>query len=104
MVEITESDDGCIDGRPAVNLIMPSTDTVGNFEETAIENPYEHIRAKVAGGGYLTSLAMKLALDPHITHINEDLKGVAEHLHTLVCAAAFTPARVVMKTEWTVVP
>ena len=80
MASITDIDDGCIDGRKALMLLFPSLNVDGDFKEIDITDPYEHKRAKVAGGGYMTSLVMKLALDPHITNIDEDLEGVAEHL------------------------
>lgn len=80
MASITDADDGCIDGRKALMLLFPSLNVDGDFKEIDITDSYEHKRAKVAGGGYMTSLVMKLALDPHITNIDEDLEGVAEHL------------------------
>lgn len=80
MTAITDPDDGCIDGRIALMLLFPSLRAQGDFEEVDITDPYEHKRAKVAGGGYMTAQVMKLALDPHITNIDEDLEGVAEHL------------------------
>lgn len=80
MADLTDTDDGCIDGRQALYLLYPSNGADGDFEEIDITDPFDHKRAKVSGGGYMTSLVMKLALDPHVTNINEDLEGVAEHL------------------------
>src|SRR5690606_5387623 len=76
MAGVTDPDDGCIDGRQALYLLYPSLGTEGGFTEIDVTNPFEHKRAKVAGGGYITALVMKLALDPHITHVNIDLEGV----------------------------
>lgn len=83
MADITDFDDGCIDGRAALRLIHAAGSDDEQFTELDISNPFEHKRAKVAGGGYMTALSMKLALDPEITVINEDLRGLARHLTEL---------------------
>ncbi len=80
MAPITKEDDGCIDGRQALSLLYPDS---GRLVKVDVDNPFKHKRAKVSGGGYITALAMKLALDPHVIDINGDLIGVAEHLTRL---------------------
>lgn len=80
VVPITDDDDGCIDGRLALTLVFPQGIEGEDFNEVEVTDPLKHKRAKVAGGGYITALAMKLALDPHVTTVDEDLQGVAYHL------------------------
>lgn len=84
MKPITETDDGCIDGRLAEALYYPTeSEAKEPFLVTNIEEPAKHKRPKVAGGGYITALTMKLALDPEVTTVNEDIKGVVDHLTQL---------------------
>lgn len=82
MVDITDPDDGCIDGRLTMHLLMPvrsrDKDEV-DFADVESHGGH-HSRYKVAGGGYITSLVMKLALDPEVKLLDEDLNGVAKHL------------------------
>ncbi len=80
MADITEGDDGCIDGRHSLKLLYVLRD---EFHEVDVTDPFTHKRAKVAGGGYMTSLMMKLALDPEVTTINEDITGLVRHLTEL---------------------
>ncbi len=82
MVKITDSDDGCIDGRKANTLLFPRGIEGKDYNEVAITNPAEHHRAKVAGGGYLTASFMYMALDDNQrSHTIEDtIAKVAEHL------------------------
>ncbi|MBP7857654.1 MAG: hypothetical protein WAW63_00975 [Candidatus Saccharimonadales bacterium] len=80
MRDITEEDDGCIDGREAV---MAAYTSVVGGELVTVEEPVKpgnHIRPKVAGGGYITGLAMKCALDSHTDSVDVELGEVAEKL------------------------
>lgn len=78
MRDITDNDDGCIDGRPAVELLYINQD--GEFYTKAIDDAAVHERAKVAGGGYITGLAMKRAIDMAGEHVDDDIKAVADTL------------------------
>lgn len=80
MKDITDKDDGCIDGRLAIRLLFPNGIEGEDFNEVEITDALDHHRAKVAGGGYITALAMKLALDGPSGSINQDLQSVADHL------------------------
>jgi hypothetical protein len=78
MQDITEKDDGCIDGRPAIEILF--VDENGNLATRDIVDASNHERAKVAGGGYMTTLAMKRALDVPAGTVDEDLAGVVSTL------------------------
>lgn len=80
MRQITDKDDGCIDGRKANKMLYLLGIEGEGFNEVDIINPAEHKRAKVAGGGYMTSLVMKLALSGAQGNIEDDIVEVAEHL------------------------
>ena len=71
IVSITEIDDGCIDGRKAVEITY--RDENGELKTVILEND-GHERAKVAGGGYITSQAMRLGVG---------IKGETAHEDTL---------------------
>lgn len=73
LVEVTESDDGCIDGREAVIVLY--TDHEGTARKKEIDSSYAREREKVAGGGYITGMAMKLAIRPPRANINESLRA-----------------------------
>lgn len=75
---ITDTDDGCIDGRPAVELLYINEQC--QFYTKPIEDAAEHERAKVAGGGYITALAMKQALEAAAGHVDADMRSVADSL------------------------
>lgn len=90
---VTDTDDGCIDGRLAVKVMF---DGDGKLRVEVVADA-EHQRAKVAGGGYMTGLAMRLgagirsgSVDDDITQTGETLakKGIycgahnATHVHT----------------------
>lgn len=75
MHEVTDQDDGCIDGRPAVEVLFINAND--EFTTRPIDNSAEHERAKVAGGGYITALAMKRALDLPSGHIDDDIRETA---------------------------
>lgn len=78
MVPITEKDDGCVDGRPAVSVRFVSVD--GDFVEKPVTNAEEHTRAKVAGGGYLTAWSMRRAEEPASNTMDEDIALVFDRL------------------------
>lgn len=78
MRTIIDLDDGCIDGRPAVELLY--IDGSGKFYAKPINDASEHERAKVAGGGYVTGVAMWRALQPANVTIDDDLRLTAETL------------------------
>lgn len=83
MVDVTEPDDGCIDGRLTTHVLVPTGTDTFDFDDIETHGVTSHNRYKVAGGGYITSLVMKLALDPEVETIDEDLEGVAHHLTRL---------------------
>ena len=78
MVEVTDKDDGCIDGRTAIKVTY--IDAEGATREVEIDDDGSHTRGKVAGGGYLTALAMELAFHPPEAGIDETLRAVATDL------------------------
>lgn len=78
MRTITDHDDGCIDGRCAHRVLFVTES--GEFYETPVDDSGEHLRAKVAGGGYMTSLAMRAGLGETTASIDNDLGGVVAQL------------------------
>lgn len=76
LVDVQESDDGCIDGRFTVELYINKD---GEFELVVADNS-NHERAKVAGGGYMTGLAMRLGTVVHGANIEGDLEETVETL------------------------
>lgn len=87
MVDITERDDGCIDGRPAVTVLYVAED--GQFYEKPTYDGEGHERAKVAGGGYMTGLAMQHAIGLRNTAPATDIAGLGKKLAEkgVVCGA-----------------
>lgn len=77
MAKITDEDDGCMDGRGAIWVQFP--DKFGRLVEDTV-TPGKHLRAKLAGGGYLTSLAMKCALDSRDARVDVELASVVATL------------------------
>jgi hypothetical protein len=77
MAKITDQDDGCMDGRGAIWAQFP--DKFGRLVDDTV-TPGKHLRAKLAGGGYLTSLAMKCALDSHDAKVDVELASVVATL------------------------
>lgn len=73
LIDVTESDDGCIDGREAVIILY--TDHEGAERTKEIDSSYVREREKVAGGGYITGMAMKLAIRPPRADINASLRA-----------------------------
>lgn len=78
MKPIDNEDDGCIDGRPTVELLFINGN--GEFSTKMVPNNEGHERSKVAGGGYMTSLAMQRALEQPSVTLDEDLFNVANKL------------------------
>lgn len=81
LVDITEKDDGCIDGRTAMSLTY--IDRMGASRTVEVVFDVEeasHERYKVAGGGYITALAMELAVHPPAEDVDTVLRGVATSL------------------------
>jgi hypothetical protein len=81
--QVTDDDDGCIDGRPtdAVSFVDSEGRIVTNdviIDENGARIVHE--RAKVAGGGYVTALAMRRALEHPKGTIDQDLADVANDL------------------------
>ncbi len=60
LVDVTEKDDGCIDGRKTFLALIKKG---ANFVKDKIDALTKQ-RAKVAGGGYITGLAMRLGIAP----------------------------------------
>lgn len=86
---VTDSDDGCIDGRPAEELLY--VDESGEFYTKPIEDASEHIREKVAGGGYVTGYAMYVGLGLKGTSPDEDFRLVGEMTNSKkLCCGAHT--------------
>ena len=85
MVDITETDDGCIDGRTVIRVTY--VDLTGEVREVQAMSDDVHERYKVAGGGYMTSLAMEFAFHPPLVGVDVLLKEVAATLaeHELFC-------------------
>ena len=78
MVDITEADDGCVDGRIASSILF--LDEEGSWQENAIDNPEDHQRSKLAGGGYLTGVHMRRGMGLSRGHVDEDLAQVIDDL------------------------
>ena len=78
MCPLTDHDDGCIDGRCAQRVLFVTEE--GEFYERDIADPGEHLRAKVAGGGYITSLAMRAGLGSTSYSLDSDLALVIDDL------------------------
>ncbi len=83
MVPITDRDDGCIDGRAATSALWRTP----KGEVKKLLKPGKHARAKVAGGGYITTVSMECALGSHNDKIDVELGEVAKHLadQDIVC-------------------
>ena len=86
MKPVDNHDDGCIDGRPTKSLLYVTQE--GRYHETLADNN-NHERAKVAGGGYVTSVAMRLGSSGHGESFEYDFVDVASTLatHQIYCGA-----------------
>jgi hypothetical protein len=81
LVDITEKDDGCIDGRTAMSITYVDQTGASRTVEVAFDvEETGHERYKVAGGGYITALAMELAVHPPAGGVETVLRGVATSL------------------------
>lgn len=78
MHAITDTDDGCIDGRPAKEVLF--VDAQNHVSTRRIVDSSEHERAKVAGGGYITGLGISLGLGRSTDAIDQDIAHVAQQL------------------------
>lgn len=85
VVDVNEADDGCIDGRTAVEVTYIDMD--GIERTVTIEVDEDHERQKVAGGGYITALAMELAIHPPSEGVEVMLQHVIGELakHGIFC-------------------
>lgn len=84
-VEVTEEDDGCIDGRWTVKVIFND----GGEVRVSLADNTNHERPKVAGGGYITSLAMRLGAGLRSSSLDTDVTVTGETLasHKVYCGA-----------------
>lgn len=76
IIPVQETDDGCIDGREALELYITEG---GEFYTKPADNS-NHERAKVAGGGYLTTQAMRLGVGMKGASIDDDLAATGADL------------------------
>ncbi len=74
-VTCTHDDDGCLDGRCTSEIAVPNGE---GFEVVNVEHNKDNERAKVAGGGYTTSLAMFVALNEKSASPESDIVYIAE--------------------------
>lgn len=77
-VAVDKDDDGCIDGRIATLVTFIKDSQTGFVTEPIADEGHE--RAKVAGGGYMTALAMYIGAKFNSGSIEEDLAAVTELL------------------------
>lgn len=81
LVDISEKDDGCIDGRTAMSVTYVDQSGASRTVEVAFDVEVAgHERYKVAGGGYITALAMELAVHPPAEGVVTVLRSVATSL------------------------
>ena len=87
MRRTTKEDCGCIDGRRAEEVHF--IDENGNEAINEIDCLSAHERYKVAGGGYITSLAMLAGIGALGAHIDEDTSRIVDDLreHGIFCGA-----------------
>lgn len=80
MVRADVDDDGCFDGRPAE--LVTYVDDSGDLKTKPISFAAgdQHVRQKLAGGGYITGLAMKRGVEPAQGTIEEDLALTVDDL------------------------
>jgi hypothetical protein len=70
LVTVNDNDDGCIDGRETLELYGREG---GEVVLKHVDDNSNHERAKVAGGGYITSQAVRLGVGMKGASIDEDL-------------------------------
>lgn len=81
MVDVSRNDDGCIDGRLTEQIVLPFIGSDTGFHTVNIDDINDLLgnnRYKVAGGGYITALAMQLALEPDIEVLDDETKSFRE--------------------------
>lgn len=77
LVDVNDIDDGCIDGRETFELYVTEG---GDFYLKRADEDRNHERAKVAGGGYITSQAMRLGVGQKGSLIDEDIAKLGSDL------------------------
>ncbi len=77
IADCDHQDDGCIDGRCVDEIAIPEGD---HFDLKRVDDNEKHERAKVAGGGLLTGLAMFKAIGEGLVSPDEDLRYLATSL------------------------
>jgi hypothetical protein len=77
LVDINDTDDGCIDGRETFELYVTEG---GDFYLKRVDEDRNHERAKVAGGGYITSQAIRLGIGEKGSSIDEDISQLGSDL------------------------
>lgn len=70
LVDVNDSDDGCIDGRETYEVYSTENDEI---QLKRLEDNSNHERAKVAGGGYITGQAIRLGIGWRGDSIDEDI-------------------------------
>lgn len=76
--EVCDVDCGCIDGRRAMEVHYAEKDGKPAMHET--EDSTIHDRYKVAGGGYVTGVAIMAGVGVLGSHVNDDVTRVIEGL------------------------
>jgi hypothetical protein len=86
LVDVNDNDDGCIDGRPTKSVLHVTKD--GEVIETDADNS-NHERAKVAGGGNFTAVAMVIGTGRKGESIDADIieTGLALSAKEVYCGA-----------------
>lgn len=75
VVVCNHTDDGCIDGRCVIQLALPDSE---GFNIKKVDDNTGNERAKVAGGGLITSLAMYKALGEGVVSPEQDIIYIAD--------------------------
>lgn len=89
MAEITEEDDGCMDGRHAVRVAFP--DGEGHFTVHDVLDQDVHERAKMAGAGPMTGMMSYLSAGKRGEHVDGDIETTCLELATHgVCGGSHT--------------
>lgn len=69
------NDDGCVDGRCVDEIAVPNNES---FNLKIVESNFGNERAKVAGGGYMTGLAMFKAIGEDLVSPDVDLEFLSK--------------------------
>lgn len=89
MAQITEEDDGCMDGRHAIRIAFP--DGKGHFVIHEISEDDVHERAKMAGAGPMTGTMANLSAGKRGAHIDGDIESTCLYLAGCgVCGGSHT--------------